>query len=145
MRAISLSGIVCGVTRIFRTRTFDRWMKKAGLTDQALRLAVVEMTRGLIDADLGGGVMKKRVALPGRGKRGGARTIVATRFGKYWFFLYGFAKNERGTIGKDELRALQELARELLNFTDRQIGKALSSNEIFEVIYGNEETQEPDS
>ncbi len=126
------------MTRIFLTRTFDRWMKKAGLTDQALRQAVAEMTQGLIDADLGGGVVKKRVALPGRGKRGGARIIVATRFRERWFFLYGFVKNERATINQDELRAFQELARTLLGFTDREIATALSSNEIFEVTYGNE-------
>ncbi|MGH8427848.1 MAG: type II toxin-antitoxin system RelE/ParE family toxin [Gammaproteobacteria bacterium] len=113
-------------------------MKKAGLTDQALRQAVAEMTQGLIDADLGGGVVKKRVALPGRGKRGGARIIVATRFRERWFFLYGFVKNERATINQDELRAFQELARTLLGFTDREIATALSSNEIFEVTYGNE-------
>lgn len=65
-------------------------MRKAGLTDDALRDAVTETVLGLIDADLGGHVVKKRLALPGQGKRGGARTIVATRLADRWFFLYGF-------------------------------------------------------
>lgn len=65
--------------RVFTTRTFTRSMKKAGLTDEALCAAVEEMSQGLVDADLGGDVLKKRVALPGQGKRGGARTIVATK------------------------------------------------------------------
>jgi len=112
-------------------------MKKAGLSDAALHQAVIEMTQGLIDGNLGGGVMKERVALPGRGKRSGARTIVAPRLKERGFFLYGFAKNERSTIDKDELRVFQEMAQELLSFGDQQIGKTLSSKEIFEVIYGS--------
>lgn len=64
--------------RVFKTRHFSRWMPKTELTDAALCEAVAEMAQGLIDADLGGGVVKKRVGLAGRGKRGGARTLVAT-------------------------------------------------------------------
>jgi hypothetical protein len=66
------------VRRVFKTRTFARWSRKAGLADAALRAAVVEMAAGFIDADLGGRVYKKRVRLPGRGKSGGARTLIAT-------------------------------------------------------------------
>ena len=87
--------------RVFRTRTFTRWMRKAGLTDDALCDAVSEMAQGLVDADLGGHVVKKRVALPGQGKRGGARTIVATKMADRWFFLYGFGKNERPVATAD--------------------------------------------
>ena len=58
--------------RVFKTRYFARWMRKTELTNIALYEAVAEMVRGLVDADLGGGVVKKRVALPGRGKSGGA-------------------------------------------------------------------------
>ena len=65
--------------RIFRTRTFSRWMRKAGVSDSDLTRAVDEMMQGLVAAGLGGHLLKKRVAVPGRGKRGGARTILATR------------------------------------------------------------------
>ena len=78
--------------RIFKTRTFSRWSRKAGVRADALSKAVDEMTRGLIDADLGGYVFKKRVPVPGRGKRGGARTIVGSNRGDRWFFLYGFER-----------------------------------------------------
>ena len=61
------------------------------------------MDRGLIDADLGGGIVKKRVGLAGRGKRSGARTLIATNKGDRWFFVFGFEKNERANIGDDEL------------------------------------------
>ncbi len=76
------------------------------------------MAQGLIDAELGGHVVKKRVALSGQGKRGGARTIVATKMTDRWFFLFGFSKNERANIDKKELKILQEVAKELLSFND---------------------------
>jgi hypothetical protein len=127
--------------KVFRTRTFTRWMLKADLSDSMLCKAVSEMKNGLIDADLGGYVLKKRVALPGpgRGKRGGARTIVATSLGNRWFFLYGFGKNERANIDKSELRLFQEMAAELLGLDDRQIAVALSAGEIEEVCHDNDQ------
>ncbi len=128
------------VRRVFRTRTFTRWMRKSGLTDGALCEAVAEMVQGLIDADLGGHAVKKRVALPGQGKRGGARTIVATKLADRWFFLYGFGKNERANIDRDELKMLQELAKELLGFDNRQLATALAAGEIVEVCNGNDPT-----
>ena len=126
------------VKRVFRTRTFTRCMRKAGLNDEALRVAVTEMAQGLIDADLGGDIVKKRVALPGQGKRGGTRTIVATKMTNRWFFLYGFAKNERGNIDNNELKIFQEVARELLGFNDRQIADALSAGELVEICHGDD-------
>lgn len=114
-------------------------MRKAGLTDDALCEAVSEMVQGLDDADLGGHVVKKRVALPRQGKRGGARTIVATKLADRWFFLYGFGKNERANIDKDELKMLQEVAKEFLGFDDRQLAAALAAGEIVEVCNGNDQ------
>lgn len=124
--------------RIFRTRSFGRWMRKVGRSDAARFAAVSEMVRGLIDADLGGHLVKKRVALPGQGKRGGARTIMATRMAERWFFLFGFSKNERATIDQDELKMLQEVATELLAFTDQQLAAGLAAGEISEVGDGKD-------
>ncbi len=121
------------MSRVFRTRTFTRWMRKVGLTDEALYQAVDEMAQGLVDADLGGHVVKKRVALPGKGKSGGARTIVATKMADRWFFLFGFSKNERANIGSADLRALQELAHTLLGFNAQQLETALAAGELIEV------------
>ena len=126
--------------RVFRTKTFTRWMRKTGLTDAALCAAVSEMSEGLIDADLGGSVLKKRISLPGQGKRGGARTLVATKMADRWFYLYGFSKNERVNISQDELRVLQEIAKDLLGFDERQLATALSSGEIVEICDGNDQT-----
>ncbi len=126
---------------IFKTRTFARWMQKSALSDDALYRAVLEMAQGLVDADLGGCVVKKRIALPGRGKSGGARTIVATNRGDRWFFMYGFEKNERANIDKDELKFFQEVAKELLGFNEPQLAAALTAGEIMEVCDGNGETE----
>jgi len=80
--------------------------RNVGLSDAALCQAVKEMEKGLIEANLGGDVVKKRLALPGRGKRGGARTLVATNKDNRWFFLFGFRKNERANITSEELEGL---------------------------------------
>ncbi len=73
-------------------------MQKIGLSDELLLNAVDEMERGLIDADLGGGVVKKRVALPNRGKSGSTRTLIATNKNDRWFFMLGFEKKISATI-----------------------------------------------
>lgn len=123
------------VTRVFKTRHFQRWMRKTELSDASLRKAVEEMIAGLVDADLGGGVLKKRVALPGRGKRGGARTLVATNRGNRWFFVFGFEKNERGNIGDGELAALQELAADWLKRNATQLDAAVSDGSLLEITH----------
>ena len=122
------------MNKVFRSRPFSRWMRRAGLTDEALLHAVGEMAQGLVDADLGGGVFKKRVALPGRGKRAGARTIVATRMKERWFFLYGFEKNERANISDAELKALQEYAKDLLGLDAAGLAAVVSAGEMMEVL-----------
>ena len=119
-------------------------MRKTDLTDTALRKAAVEMVAGLIDADLGGGVVKKRVALAGRGKRGGARVLLATNKGSRWFFVFGFEKNERDNISDDELQALQDYAADLLKRTAAQLDEAVADGTLLEITDDQEgQTQEP--
>ena len=124
--------------RVFKTRHFSRWMRKTELTDHALCAAVVEMAQGLIDANLGGGVVKKRIGLASRGKRGGARTLVATNKGNKWFFVYGFEKNDRANIADDELQALQDVAAELLVRTGRQLDVAVEDGSLQEICHDQE-------
>jgi len=121
--------------RVFKTRHFARWMRKSGLTDPSLCNAVVEMSEGLIDAELGGDVIKKRVALPGRGKSGGARTLVATRKRDRWFFVFGFEKNERANVTPTELEALQTLAGSLLSLTPVQLDNAVGDGTLLEICH----------
>ena len=118
---------------VYQTRWFDRWARKQGLTAPSLCAAVREMTAGLYDADLGGGLLKKRIARPGRGKRGGFRTLVVTNKGNRWIFVFGFAKNERSNIDKDEEEALKKLAAHLLSLTTQALGKARRDGELMEL------------
>jgi hypothetical protein len=127
------------MVRVFKTKTFRRWSRKAHVRDAALCRAVEEMTHGLIDADLGGHVFKKRVPVPGRGKSGGARTIVGSNLADRWFFLFGFEKKDRATIDARELAALQEVARSLLSLDSELLEKAVRGGEL-EEICGEEES-----
>lgn len=133
-----LSAIVmvqCWVPRMqaFKTKMFAKWASNEGVGDDALASAVAEMELGLIDARLGGQVFKKRVALPGRGKRGSTRTLVAFKKGDKAFFIYGFAKNERANVSDKELRALRLLAKELLNYTAPALDNAMLAGELIEI------------
>ena len=121
--------------RVFKTRHFHRWMRKSGLTDAALCRAVTEMAKGLIDADLGGGLVKKRIGLAGRGKRGGVRTLLATNKHDRWFFVFGFEKNERANINDDELDALLNLASDLLARNSRQLEQAIDDGSLQEICH----------
>lgn len=122
---------------IYKTKVFDRWANEQGLTDQSLCQAIREMSAGLIDADLGGGLYKKRVGRTGRrtgkGKSGGFRTLVATNRGDRWIFVFGFAKNERDNINKKEKDALKKLASYYLSLSLEALLKAKQSIELIEV------------
>lgn len=105
-----------------------KWFRE----DAVLLKAVAELELGLCDM-LGGHVYKKRVGLPGRGKRGGLRTLVAFRHGERAFFMYGYPKNERANISRDELEALRLLAKELLGYSEQGLAKAIRAGELIEV------------
>ncbi len=124
---------------IYKTRWFDRWARKQGLTTPSLCAAVREMTNGLYDADLGGGLFKKRVARPGQGKRGGFRTLVATNRENRWFFVFGFPKSERSNIDKGEEEALKKLAAHLLSLTAQALDTAQRAGELMEMDCDAEE------
>lgn len=118
---------------VYKTRWFDRWVRKQGLTMPSLCAAVREMRAGLYDADLGGGLLKKRIARPGQGKSGGFRTLVATNEENRWIFVFGFPKNERSNIDKDEEEALKKLAAHLLSLTAQALDQAQRAGELMEV------------
>ena len=121
--------------RILKTRTFNRWLRKTLLTDTALLKAIDEMEQGLVDADLGGNVYKKRVALPGRGKSGSTRTLIATNRQNRWFFMFGFEKNDKENITQAELAYLQEVAQIFLGYSNDELQLAIDKGEFLEVYY----------
>jgi hypothetical protein len=118
---------------IYQTREFNRWARKQGLPNAALCKAATEMANGLYEADMGGNLLKKRIARPGQGKSGGFRTLVATNRGNLWFFVYGFAKNERSNIDRNEEAALKKLAAVLLTLKPTALSQALAAEELIEV------------
>lgn len=95
--------------------------------------AVADVHRGLIDADLGGGVIKQRIARPNEGKSGGFRSIILFRLGERAVFVYGFPKSARGNIRKDELRGFRDLADIMLGHDDAAVAKAVKSGVLTEV------------
>lgn len=119
--------------RVFRNKLFSKWAISEGLMDEALLVAVEEIERGLVDADLGGHVVKKRVAIRGQGISGGIRTLLAYKMGDKAFFMYGFAKNARSNIHYKELKSLKLLAKELLKYTDKELANAVKCGALTEV------------
>jgi hypothetical protein len=125
--------------RIFKNKPFARFAKKAEISDSALCKAIANAEQGLIDADLGGGVIKQRVARDGEGKSGGFRTMILFRTGTRAFFVYGFAKNEQDNISNDDLISLRKLAEKMLNYNEKELTVAIQKKLVIEVMC-NEQT-----
>jgi hypothetical protein len=100
--------------KVFKTRWFARFARQEGLPDDSLLEAIERAERGLVEADLGGGLIKQRIARRGQGRSGGYRVIVAYRTASKAFFLHGFAKSDQENIGENELIALRKFGRRLL-------------------------------
>jgi hypothetical protein len=120
--------------QIYKTRIFARFARKAKLDDTALAGAVADIERGLISADLSGGVIKQRIARPGGGKSGGFRTIILLRTEIRAVFVYGFEKNAKDNIDAAELAAFRRLASQLLARDDGEIETALETGALIEVL-----------
>jgi hypothetical protein len=123
--------------RISKTKTLAKFARQNGVRDLSLVEAVERAKRGLIDADLGGHIIKQRVARPGQGKRGGFRMLIGFRSDRA-VFLFAFAKNERENIGDAELMTLREIAGSLLNASAEKIAQALKDGALIEVQYDDE-------
>ena len=119
--------------RIFQSRWFQRFSRKEGIADAALREAVARADRGQIDADLGGEVIKQRIARPGQGKSKGYRTIILLRRGEKAFFVYGYSKSERANIDDDEEHQFKEAAKHVLALTEKQLAELVKRGGFTEV------------
>lgn len=128
--------------RVLKNRGFARAARKDGLTDQALCAAVAEIESGLIDARLGGSLLKKRIAKGSRGKSGGFRTIVAHRQHDRLVFLYVFGKNERDNITEQERIALSEIGDEYMSLTAEKLDELVARGSLIEVVCDDDEEQE---
>lgn len=118
---------------VYITKEFARFARKAGLADAKLVQAARDVAAGHYDADLGGGVIKQRVAREGGGKSGGFRTIILFRIGSHTFFAHGFAKSDKANVSAKELKALKRLADVLLGFSEKQLAAAQATGKLSEV------------
>jgi hypothetical protein len=124
--------------RLYKLKAFARFQRRERIADRSLGKAVKTAEDGLVDADLGGGLIKQRVARQGQGKSGGFRTLIAYRRGDRAVFLFGFAKSERDSLGDDELVYWRGVGRTYLGLGDERIEAAIAAGELIEVSYEEE-------
>jgi hypothetical protein len=127
--------------RIYKVKAFARFQRREGIPDAALVRAIRDASCGLVDADLGDGLIKQRVARRGQGKRAGYRTIVAYRRAHRAVFLLGFAKSDVVNIDHDELEELREEGRAYLALNEEQVEALLLDRDLMELSDGTERDQ----
>ncbi|TPQ31361.1 hypothetical protein C2U70_24235 [Bradyrhizobium guangdongense] len=125
--------------KIYKLKRVAQFTKRERIADRSLSEAVVRAARGLVDADLGSGLIKQRVAREGQGKSGGYRMLIALRSSRRAIFLFGFAKNETDNIDATQLKTLREAASLWLNADDRYITRAVEEGLLIEVQHGKED------
>jgi hypothetical protein len=123
--------------RVFKTKWFARFARRERISDDQLRDAVRRAEGGLVDADLGGGVIKQRVARAGQGRSGGYRVLMAYRRDNRAVFLYGFAKSERENVEDDELKTARDIAKGWLVASGSRVAQAIADGLVQEVEYEN--------
>jgi len=127
--------------RVFKTKWLARFARRERILESSLLDAVARAERGLIDADLGGGLIKQRVARRGEGRSGGYRVVIVYRVKTHAFFIYGFAKSDRDNITDDELQTMRDVAASLRLYDDARLHDALLTNELEEIDDGEEAPQ----
>jgi hypothetical protein len=125
--------------RVFKTKWFARFARRERISDASLCAAIGRAERGLVDVDLGGGVIKQRVARPGQGRSGGYRVLIAYRAKARSVFLFGFAKSARANVADDELATARDIAKAWLEADGAALARAMADGLIQEVDYGKEE------
>ena len=126
--------------RVFKNKPFTRFARKNLISDADLCRTIQDANDGLIAADLGGGVIKQRLARKGSGKSGGFRTLILFKVRDRAIFVHGFAKNDVENLRQDELTALKKLAAEMLSYSIEELECAIASGSLMEVMCnGNSE------
>ncbi|KHS42198.1 type II toxin-antitoxin system RelE/ParE family toxin [Novosphingobium subterraneum] len=120
-------------TRIYKSRWFAKFASREGISDATLVAAIDQANRGLVDADLGGGLIKQRVAREGGGKSGGYRTLVFFRHEERAIFAFGFSKSQKSNLNAVELKAYKQAAKIVLALTQAQIETEVREERLFEV------------
>ena len=119
---------------IYKTKFFEKLASQADLSDQALCRAIKEIQDGLLDADLGGGLFKKRIARSGKGKSGGYRTLIVSNKKGLWFFVFVYPKNVQSNLDANEEKALKLYAAQLLSLKPAAIDGLINTGKLIRVI-----------
>jgi len=119
---------------VFKIKAFSRWAKKQALSDKILHAAIIETIEGVFEANLGGNLYKKRIAIPGKGKRGSTRTLIAFKKGDCAFFIFGFDKGTRSNITDKEEHALKIFGNTLLSWSEKELNKRIKIGELLEIM-----------
>jgi len=124
--------------RIFKSKWFVKFALKQNISNTALRQAIEDIEAGNIDADLGGGVIKQRIARPGKGKSSGYRTIILYKQSDKAFFVYGFAKNDQDNISQQEEKDLKDLAKEIFALSEDKLAELIKTR-VYREVYDEQE------
>lgn len=119
--------------KFFKTKAFTQFTTKKNIDDEDLLKVASDLEAGKIDANLGGGIIKQRVARKGQGKSGGFRVIICFKRERHTFFVHGFAKSSQSNISADELTDFKELADILFGLTEAQLQLAIDNGTFHEI------------
>lgn len=119
--------------RIFKTKWFDEFADKNVIHDAALIEAVERAEKGLVDADLGGGVIKQRVARDGQGRSRGHRVIILLRKGDRAFIVFGFSKNDQSNLRRDDQKDLKDMAKSYFSLSEIRLSEYLAKGDFVEI------------
>ncbi len=123
--------------RVYINAWFAKFARQEGIEDFQLAEAVVRANIGLIDADLGAGVIKQRVSRQGAGKSGGFRTIIFFKAGNRAIFVFGFAKKAKKNLTREELLEMKRASREMLHLSQDQIDQLVRLEKLREIRFGH--------
>lgn len=127
------------IPRIFKNGWFQRFARKERLGDAALFEAIARAERGLVDADLGGGVIKQRVAREGQGRSGGYRTLILFRQGNRAVFAFGFAKSRQDNISQADLAVLRQAAAEARGWSEDDMNRLVAAGTLVEIEHAQDD------
>lgn len=112
--------------RTFKTEWFAKAARKARIGDADLCVAIKAVAEGKAD-DLGGGVFKKRL------DKNRARSIILASDGRFWVFVYLFAKKDRANINDEELEGFKDLAAAYRKERDADINGQVRDGKLLEI------------
>jgi hypothetical protein len=118
---------------VYKNKPFARFARKAHITDADLWKAARLANQGLIEAVLGGGVIKQRIARAGEGKSGGSRSIILFKKNDRAVYVYGFEKKDVSNIRPDELEAFRKYAEVVLGYTNAEMAQRVEDGALFKV------------